>query len=448
MSADLLLRVRDLVVEFRTEAGVVRTVDWVDLEVGAGETLGVVGESGSGKTVTMLAAMGLLPPPYCTVTGQVLLDGRDLLTMDARELRAVRGREIGMVFQDPMTSLHPSTRHPHQWSGGMRQRAMIAMAIANGPRLLVADEPTTALDVTIPAQILDVLRTARDDVGAAAVLITHDLGVVAEMADRVTVMQSGKVVESATRPGGLRLAPPSAHDHPPGDPAAAGPRAARPCRRATGPTRPAGREPGHALPQPGPGTRPRGRRRQPGRAPWRDPGAGGGVGMWQVHPRAEHPASGRPAVRPGGLRRDGHHHPWGSRVATGPLGAVDGLPGPVRVAEPADDRRGDRGAAASDRAHLSQGRWTATGGRAPRPGEPGPPNGRPAPGAVLRWAAPTHRHRARTRAVAGGCSSSTSRCRAWTSPSSPRSSVCSTDSSASSGSPTPSSPTTSPWCAS
>ena len=241
VSATPLLSVRDLVVDFHRKTGVDRAVDGVNLEVGAGETLGVVGESGSGKTVTMLAALGLLPPPpYCTVSGEVLLGGRDLLTMGRRQLRAVRGREIGMVFQDPMTSLHPSLRvvdqvaetllvhdrrlsgqqarsravellelvgvphperrvrdYPHQWSGGMRQRAMIAMAIANGPRLLVADEPTTALDVTIQAQILDVLRSARNTVGAGAVLITHDMGVVAELADQVTVMQSGRVVEHA-----------------------------------------------------------------------------------------------------------------------------------------------------------------------------------------------------------------------------------------------------------
>jgi len=249
-----LLSVRGLVVDFHAGKRTVRAVDGVDLEVRAGETLGVVGESGSGKTVTLLAALGLLPPPpYCTVTGQVLLDGRDLLTMGRRELRGIRGREIGMVFQDPMTSLHPSLRvvdqvaeallvhdrrlsaaaarvrslellervgvarpdrrardYPHQWSGGMRQRAMIAMAIANAPRLLVADEPTTALDVTIQAQILDVLRAARDDVGAAAVLITHDLGVIAELADRVTVMQHGRVVERA--PVGALFARP-AHPH-------------------------------------------------------------------------------------------------------------------------------------------------------------------------------------------------------------------------------------------
>jgi peptide/nickel transport system ATP-binding protein len=241
VAAAPLLSVRDLVVEFHTGSGTTRAVDGVDLDVAAGETLGIVGESGSGKTVTVLAALGLLPPaPYCTVKGQVLLDGRNLLEMGRRELRSVRGRDIGMVFQDPMTSLHPSLRvadqvaeallvhdrkltsgaararavellervgiahagrrardYPHQWSGGMRQRAMIAIAMANAPRLLVADEPTTALDVTIQAQVLEVLRSAREELGAAAVLITHDLGVIAQIADRVAVMQSGGVVEQA-----------------------------------------------------------------------------------------------------------------------------------------------------------------------------------------------------------------------------------------------------------
>ncbi len=236
-----VLAVRDLVVEFRSHSGVVRAVDGVDLQVSAGRTLGLVGESGSGKTVTVLAALGLLPTgPACRVSGSALLDGRDLLRMTRRELREIRGRDVGMVFQDPMTSLHPSMRvvdqvaeallvhdvglarrvarnravellervgishperrisdYPHQWSGGMRQRAMIAMAIANGPRLLIADEPTTALDVTVQAQVLDVLRAARDEVGAATILITHNLGVVAELADDVSVMRAGRVVEHA-----------------------------------------------------------------------------------------------------------------------------------------------------------------------------------------------------------------------------------------------------------
>ncbi|MQA61957.1 MAG: ATP-binding cassette domain-containing protein [Actinophytocola sp.] len=236
-----LLSVRDLVVEFGAGQDTVRAVDGIDLDVYPGETVGIVGESGSGKTVAMLAVMGLLPHSARLVSGTALLDGKDLLTLRRRALRRIRGKRVGMVFQDPLTSLHLSYRvldqvaeairvhqpglsaadadqraldvldlvgvpeprrrarqYPHQWSGGMRQRAVIAMAIANQPALLIADEPTTALDVTVQAQILDVLRDARELTGAACVLITHDLGVVAELADRVTVMYAGRVQETGT----------------------------------------------------------------------------------------------------------------------------------------------------------------------------------------------------------------------------------------------------------
>jgi peptide/nickel transport system ATP-binding protein len=236
-----VLSLRDLTVEFRTPAGTVHAVTGVSLDVRPGEVVGLVGESGCGKTVTLLAALRLLSePPARIVNGQALFGGRDLLTLGRRELRRVRGREIGMVFQDPMTSLHPSMRvgdqvaealrvhdrtlpreaardrvvellelvgvpraaarareYPHQWSGGMRQRAMIAIAVANRPALLIADEPTTALDVTIQAQVLDVLRAAAAETGAATVLVSHDLGVIAELADRVVVMYGGRVVETA-----------------------------------------------------------------------------------------------------------------------------------------------------------------------------------------------------------------------------------------------------------
>jgi len=234
-----LLEIRDLVVEFHRPGGLVRVVDGVDLDVHRGETVGVVGRSGAGKTVALLGALRLLPA-NARVRGYAAFDGQDLLTLPAEQLRRLRGRDIGMVFQDPMSSLHPSFRivdqvaeamsvhesrlsrtaarnraiellarvgvpqphrrlgdYPHQWSGGMRQRAMIAMAIANAPALLVADEPTTALDVTIQAQILEVLRVATQDLGAATVLVTHDLGVVAQTADRVVVMAEGTVVETA-----------------------------------------------------------------------------------------------------------------------------------------------------------------------------------------------------------------------------------------------------------
>lgn len=238
-TSEPVLSVRDLVTEFRTQEGLLRAVDDVSFEVHPGETLGIVGESGSGKSVTVQSILGLIPqPPGRVVAGEAWLDGRDLLRASRRQLRAVRGKDVAMVFQDPMTSLNPVLpvgdqvvealrthqralsrkqararavellqtvgvphaearidEYPHQYSGGMRQRVMIAMAIANDPRVLIADEPTTALDVTIQAQVLDVLRTAQRETDAATVLITHDLGLIAEMADRVLVMYAGKVVE-------------------------------------------------------------------------------------------------------------------------------------------------------------------------------------------------------------------------------------------------------------
>ena len=234
-----ILSIRDLVVEFGTEDGVVHAVDGVSYDVYPGETLGIVGESGSGKSVSQLALLGLIPqPPGRIVRGEATFDGRDLLRMSKRDLRRLRGGEVAMVFQDPMTSLNPVLKigdqigeaiqvhnpgigdkavekrtidlltlvgvpnperrfeqYPHEFSGGMRQRAMIAMAIANEPKLLIADEPTTALDVTIQAQILEVLKKAQDETHAATILITHDLGLIAEMADRVVVMYAGRVVE-------------------------------------------------------------------------------------------------------------------------------------------------------------------------------------------------------------------------------------------------------------
>jgi peptide/nickel transport system ATP-binding protein len=237
-----VFEVRNLTVDFVGGSETVRAVEGINLCVRPGETLGVVGESGVGKSVTMLGALRLLPePPARIVTGEALLSGTDLLTLGPKDLRSVRGRDIGMVFQDPFSSLHPSYRvgdqvaeairvhdrtvsraaararvaelldlvgvpqaarrareYPHQWSGGMRQRAMIAMAIANRPKLLIADEPTTALDVTTQAQVLEVLRTAQEETGAATVLITHDLGVIAEMADQVAVFHRGKVVETGS----------------------------------------------------------------------------------------------------------------------------------------------------------------------------------------------------------------------------------------------------------
>jgi len=234
-----VLSIRDLAVQFTTDDGIVRAVDGITYDVYAGETLGIVGESGSGKSVSTMSILGLIPqPPGKIVRGEAIFGGRDLLKLSKKELRRVRGNAMAIVFQDPMTSLNPvlkvgfqlgeamkahhpeykaaeikkrgvgllqtvgipqpERRHeqyPHEFSGGMRQRAMIAMAIANNPTLLIADEPTTALDVTIQAQVLEVLKKARDETDAATILITHDLGLIAEMADRVIVMYAGKIVE-------------------------------------------------------------------------------------------------------------------------------------------------------------------------------------------------------------------------------------------------------------
>ena len=233
-----LLRVEGLRTSFYTRAGVIRAVDGVDLEVEQGRTLGLVGESGCGKTVTSLSIMRLIDSPGRIEPGsRILFEGHDLAAADEDELREVRGNEVSMIFQEPMTSLNPvytvgdqiaeAVRlhqglgqraaldravemlklvgipspdrrikdYPHQMSGGMRQRVMIAMALSCDPKLLIADEPTTALDVTIQAQILELMKELRDRLGMAIMLITHDLGVVAEMADEVAVMYAGRVVE-------------------------------------------------------------------------------------------------------------------------------------------------------------------------------------------------------------------------------------------------------------
>ncbi len=235
-----LLSINDLAVEFKTEDGIVHAVDGVTYDVFPGETLGIVGESGSGKSVSTLALLGLIPqPPGRIVSGTAMFKGRDLLKLKKKQMRAFRGKEVAMIFQDPMTSLNPvltigsqlseaitthfpdekddavkqrviellklvgvpnaETRYnqyPHEFSGGMRQRAMIAMSITNSPSLLIADEPTTALDVTIQAQVLEVMKKVQVETQAATILITHDLGIVAEMCDRVLVMYAGHIVES------------------------------------------------------------------------------------------------------------------------------------------------------------------------------------------------------------------------------------------------------------
>ena len=235
-----LLDVKDLKTEFHTQDGTVHAVNGVSFAVDEGETLGLVGESGCGKSVSVLSVMRLIPqPPGKIASGQVLFQGRDLLKVDDEEIRSVRGNKIAMVFQDPMTSLNPVLTigtqisealelhlgmtkeqarkrsvellkmvgipeaegrlddYPHQFSGGMRQRVMIAMALSCSPQLLIADEPTTALDVTIQAQIVDIVKRLKNELGMAIIWITHDLGVIAGLADRINVMYAGFVIETA-----------------------------------------------------------------------------------------------------------------------------------------------------------------------------------------------------------------------------------------------------------
>ena len=234
-----LLEVSDLHVSFRTEDGIVRAVDGVSYAVAAARTLAIVGESGSGKTVSSLAVMGLTREANARQEGAILFAGRDLVTASEDELRRIRGNEVAMIFQDPLSSLHPyfkvgdqlveavlahrdvskrealerglellslvgipdarrrASSYPHELSGGMRQRVMIAMALVNDPKLLIADEPTTALDVTVQAQILELLARLQAERGMAMVLVTHDLGIVAELADEVAVMYAGRIVEHA-----------------------------------------------------------------------------------------------------------------------------------------------------------------------------------------------------------------------------------------------------------
>jgi oligopeptide/dipeptide ABC transporter ATP-binding protein len=237
---DALLEIVGLSVVFRTDSGDVPALDGVNLFVGRGQTIGIVGESGSGKSVTMSATLGLLPPNGRVTAGEILFQGNNLLRLSERKLAAVRGRHIGLIPQDPMTSLDPlmkvgeqimesirahddhvsrrdarsravdllsavgipqptlrASQYPHELSGGMRQRVLIATAIANSPALVIADEPTTALDVTIQAQILELLQNLCRENGSALILVTHDLAVVAQMAERVAVMYSGRVVEES-----------------------------------------------------------------------------------------------------------------------------------------------------------------------------------------------------------------------------------------------------------
>lgn len=234
-----LLEIKDLAIHYFTDSGVVRAVNGLTLSVGAGETLGLVGETGAGKTTTALGIMNLVPdPPGKIVTGQILYNGEDLAAKSQIEMRDIRGRQISMIFQDPMTALNPvltvgdqiaevirlheevsradayikaaemlemvgipSERlgeYPHQFSGGMKQRVVIAIALACSPKLLIADEPTTALDVTIQAQVLKMMNDLKQNLGTSMLLITHDLGVVAETCDKVAIMYAGEIVESGS----------------------------------------------------------------------------------------------------------------------------------------------------------------------------------------------------------------------------------------------------------
>jgi peptide/nickel transport system ATP-binding protein/oligopeptide transport system ATP-binding protein len=239
--AEPLLSIRDLKVEFSTRHGRVTALDGIDLDLLPGETLGIVGESGCGKSITALATMGLIPdPPGRIAAGHIVFDGEDIVRADAARLRNLRGADISMIFQEPMTSLNPvftagdqiaeaimlhqsaskaeanrravellrrvgipdaerrARSYPHELSGGMRQRVMIAIAISCRPRILIADEPTTALDVTVQAQIFDLMRDIQRQFGVAIMLITHDMGAIAEMADRVAVMYAGQIVEKGS----------------------------------------------------------------------------------------------------------------------------------------------------------------------------------------------------------------------------------------------------------
>ena len=232
-----LLEVEDLRVQFSTDDGIVHAVDGISYSVDTGRTLGIVGESGSGKTVSSLTTLGLTRAKNTSIEGQIMFEGRDLVSLSDDELRKIRGNEIAMIFQDPLSSLHPFYKvgtqlseavlahrkvskadarsravellelvgipdphrrvdqYPHEFSGGMRQRVMIAMALANEPKLLIADEPTTALDVTVQAQILSLLNDLQRRLGMAIIVITHDLGVVAEITDHIAVMYAGRIVE-------------------------------------------------------------------------------------------------------------------------------------------------------------------------------------------------------------------------------------------------------------
>ena len=236
---DFTAEIKDLVVEFRTDYGTVQALNGMEIEIERGQTLGLVGETGAGKTTTGLSLLRLIPdPPGVIVSGSIKLDGKDILQMDEKEMQKLRGKAVAMIFQDPMTSLDPvmtvedqiaevirlheegskqdhlkraremlelvgipgtrGSEYPHQFSGGMKQRVVIAMALACNPELLIADEPTTALDVTIQAQVLEMMKGLRDKYNTSMLMITHDLGIVAEICDKVSVVYAGRVIEHGT----------------------------------------------------------------------------------------------------------------------------------------------------------------------------------------------------------------------------------------------------------
>lgn len=236
MNSSPLLRIKNLSIQYNTEDGIVHAVEGLNLQVGLGESLGLVGETGAGKTTTALGIMGLVPsPPGKVVSGEIIFEGKDLLIMNKTQMKKIRGKEISMIFQDPMTSLNPvitvenqiaemiqihgnvtgsqakkravemlelvgirkerAADYPHQFSGGMRQRVMIAIALACEPKLLIADEPTTALDVTIQAQVLSLMRNLKDIFKTSMILITHDLGVVASICEKIGIMYAGRIIE-------------------------------------------------------------------------------------------------------------------------------------------------------------------------------------------------------------------------------------------------------------
>ena len=393
-----VLEIENLSTHIKLTRSVVQAVGNVDLRVDAGETLGIVGESGCGKSMTGLSIMGLLPPGGSIVGGSVKLDGRELVGLKDEELRQVRGNEIAMIFQDPLTSLDPTKTigyqvaepvrlhkgaskseardravevlnlvglprpkerlddYPHQLSGGLRQRVMIAMALANEPKLLIADEPTTALDVTIQAQILALLRDLKDRLGMAMLLITHDMGVIAGHANRVNVMYAGRVVETAGGDAALqRDAPPlhpgAARLHPPARPGREK-GAARHSRPPAGPVAPAGGLPVRRQVLSRYGQVPY-RRAVPVREDVRAQVLLLAPGRRAAHPRRDR--RGRAGRREHGPARPGHRRVWSRRpratrsrlVADAPLADSRARRGGHASSQPADGGRPTVIAAAS-----------------------------------------------------------------------------------------------------